>query len=152
MLGSREDADDVLHEVFLTVYRKLDGFKGDSALGTWLYRLTMNRCVDFLRQRRARHGKETGAVEALATRGAATASAELRLDLERAVGALPEGCRAAFLLHDVEGLQHREIGEVLGISVGTSKSQLHRARMRLRELLTGRVSESSGALAPPRPS
>ncbi len=153
MLGDTHDAEDVLQEVFLTVHRKLGDFRGASTLGTWLYRLAMNRCLDHLRRRQSRRGHEaTGAVDGLAmqvpTPPAAGRKLDLRLDLERAVAQLPEGSRAAFLLHDVEGLEHREVGEVLGISPGTSKSQLHRARQRLRELLVGaagRVSEAPAA-------
>lgn len=140
MIGSVDDAEDLLQEVFLQAHRKLSGFRGDSALGTWLYRLTMNHCLDHLRARQVRMNRAT---ESLDEEGAEepTAPAPVvpavvsRLDLERAIKMLPDGARAAFLLHDVEGFEHREIAQILGISEGTSKSQVHKARMKLRLIL-----------------
>lgn len=142
MVGNQADAEDLLQEVFLAAHRKLDGFRGESALGTWLYRLATNHVLDHLRSRAARTGQVTDAFDedpvlpdpgsrAIADRTVA------QMDLERAVAQLPEGCRAAFLLHDVEGLEHREVAEALGIAEGTSKSQVHKARLRLRALLGG---------------
>jgi RNA polymerase sigma-70 factor (ECF subfamily) len=142
MVGSQADAEDLLQEVFLAAHRKLDGFRGESALGTWLYRLTTNHVLDYLRSRAARTGQLTDAFDddpvlpdpgsrAIAERTVA------QMDLERALAQLPGGCRAAFLLHDVEGLEHREVAEALGIAEGTSKSQVHKARLRLRALLGG---------------
>jgi len=142
MVGNPADAEDLLQEVFLSAHRKLDGFRGESALGTWLYRLAANHCLDYLRSRAARTGQLTDAFEdepVLAdggSRGIADRTVD-RMDLERAVAQLPEGCRAAFLLHDVEGLEHREVAEALGIAEGTSKSQVHKARLKLRGLLGG---------------
>lgn len=143
MLGSPTEAEDLLQEVFLTAHRKLDSFRGESALGTWLYRLATNVCLDYLRSRAGRSRQLTDALDeepALAdvrTRGLAD-QAVSKLDLERAVAQLPDGCRAAFVLHDVEGLEHREVAEALGIAEGTSKSQVHKARLRLRQLLGAR--------------
>jgi RNA polymerase sigma-70 factor (ECF subfamily) len=140
MLGNPSDAEDQLQEIFLSAHRKLDGFRGESSLGTWLYRLAMNHCLDFLRSRAARTNQLTDALEDDAgvyepgQRGLAEQSVT-RIDLERALAKLPEGCRAAFVLHDVEGLEHREVADVLGIAEGTSKSQVHKARLRLRALL-----------------
>ncbi|PYR76472.1 MAG: RNA polymerase subunit sigma-24 [Acidobacteria bacterium] len=141
MLGNPADAEDLLQEIFLAAHRKLDGFRGDAALGTWLYRLATNQILDHLRSRAARAGQLTDALDDTGTI-ADTASGRLgdravtKLDLERALAQLPEGCRAAFLLHDVEGLEHQEVAHVLGIAEGTSKSQVHKARLRLRALLT----------------
>jgi RNA polymerase sigma-70 factor (ECF subfamily) len=141
MTGSAQEADDLLQDVFLRAYRKLASFRGDSSLGTWLYRLSMNQCLDYLRGRQARMGRTTdsldeeGAAEPAAP-GAVVPAAISRLDLERAIGRLPEGCRAAFLLHDVEGFEHHEVARILGISEGTSKSQVHKARMKLRVMLS----------------
>lgn len=141
MLGNPADAEDLLQEVFLAAHRKLEGFRGDSALGTWLYRLATNHCLDHLRSRAARTGQLTDGLDdgpGLAdtgTRGIAERTVA-KIDLERAVAQLPQGCRAAFLLHDVEGLEHKEVAEALGIAEGTSKSQVHKARLRLRALLT----------------
>jgi RNA polymerase sigma-70 factor (ECF subfamily) len=141
MIGSVDDAEDLLQEVFLQAHRKLSGFRGDSALGTWLYRLTMNHCLDHLRGRQARMNRATdsldddGAEEPIA-RAPIVPAPVSRLDLERAIEMLPDGARAAFLLHDVEGFEHREIAQILGISEGTSKSQVHKARMKLRAILS----------------
>jgi RNA polymerase sigma-70 factor (ECF subfamily) len=141
MIGSVDDAEDLLQEVFLQAHRKLSGFRGDSALGTWLYRLTMNHCLDHLRARQVRMNRATesldeeGAEEPIAPAPVVPAAVS-RLDLERAIKMLPAGARAAFLLHDVEGFEHREIAQILGISEGTSKSQVHKARMKLRMILT----------------
>ena len=142
MVGHPSDAEDLLQEVFLTAHRKLEGFRGDSALGTWLYRLAMNQCLDHLRSRRAKTGLLTDALddepalEDVSSRGIAE-QAVAKVDLERALAQLPDGCRAAFLLYDVEGLDHREVADALGIAEGTSKSQVHKARLRLRALLGG---------------
>ena len=141
MIGSADDAEDLLQEVFLQAHRKLAGFRGESTLGTWLYRLTMNHCLDHLRGRQAKMSRATdslddeGAAEP-AARAPVVPSAISRMDLERAIDTLPDGCKAAFLLHDVEGFEHREIAEILGISDGTSKSQVHKARMKLRVILS----------------
>ena len=140
MLGNPSDAEDLLQEVFLAAHRKLDTFRGESALGTWLYRLAMNQCLDYLRSRAARTNQVTGTLDDepglydAGSRGLAE-RVVTRMDLERALAQLPEGCRAAFVLHDVEGLEHREVGEALGIAEGTSKSQVHKARLRLRGML-----------------
>ena len=141
MIGSADEAEDVLQEVFLQAHRKLAGFRGESTLGTWLYRLTMNHCLDHLRGRQAKMSRATeslddeGAMEPMAP-APAVPPAISRMDLERAIDMLPAGSRAAFLLHDVEGFEHREIAEILGVSEGTSKSQVHKARMKLRTLLS----------------
>jgi RNA polymerase sigma-70 factor, ECF subfamily len=140
MAGSEQEAEDLLQEVFLHAYRKLGSFRGDSSLGTWLYRLGMNQCLDYLRGRQV---KMSHATDSLDEEGAAEPAAPMpltpvavhRMDLERAIGKLPEGCRAAFLLHDVEGFEHHEVATLLGVSEGTSKSQVHKARMKLRALL-----------------
>jgi RNA polymerase sigma-70 factor (ECF subfamily) len=140
MIGSADDAEDLLQEVFLQAHRKLGGFRGESTLGTWLYRLTMNHCLDHLRGRQAKMSRATesldeeGAVEPVAP-APVLPPAISRMDLERAIDLLPPGSKAAFLLHDVQGFEHREIAEILGVSEGTSKSQVHKARMKLRTLL-----------------
>lgn len=138
MAGSAEAAEDLLQEVFLQVHRKLAGFRGDSSLGTWLYRLAMNHCLDYLRGREARMGRVTGSIDeedAAEPVAPAPVGPVTRMDLERAIAQLPAGCRAAFLLHDVEGFEHREVAAMLDISEGTSKSQVHKARMKLRAIL-----------------
>ena len=138
MTGTRADAEDLLQEIFLLAYRKLPDFRGDSAIGTWLYRLAMNRCLDHLKSRQTRASDATTPLdeEKMPSRKVTEDGGIKRMDLERAIEQLPEGARAAFLLHDVEGFQHQEIASILGISEGTSKSQVHKARLKLRALLT----------------
>jgi len=141
MAGSAQDAEDLLQEVFLHAYRKLASFRGESTLGTWLYRLAVNHCLDVLRGRHTKMQRSTdsldedGALEPAAVMPAIP-TAISRLDLDRAIAKLPDGCRAAFVLHDVEGFEHQEVAGLLGISQGTSKSQVHKARLKLRALLS----------------
>jgi RNA polymerase sigma-70 factor (ECF subfamily) len=138
MAGSPDQGEDLLQEIFLQAHRKLASFKGDAALGTWLYRLAVNHCLDFVRSRQARMGKLTDTldVETAAQPVARRETPIARIDLERALERLPEGCREAFVLHDIEGYDHREVAEMLGIAEGTSKSQVFKARMKLRGLLS----------------
>jgi RNA polymerase sigma-70 factor (ECF subfamily) len=142
MLGNAADAEDLLQEVFLAAHRKLESFRGEAALGTWLYRLATNQCLDYLRSRAAKTGQLTSPIDdeiGLADAGSRNIADRTvaRMDLARALAQLPEGARAAFVLHDVEGLEHREVAEVLGVAEGTSKSQVHKARLKLRVLLSG---------------
>ncbi|MBW8861515.1 MAG: RNA polymerase sigma factor [Acidobacteria bacterium] len=140
MAGSREDGEDLLQEIFLQAHRKLGSFKGDSSIGTWLYRLALNHCLDYVRSRRAKMNKLTDTLDA-ETSFEPTARRDTpiaRMDLERAVERLPEGCREAFVLHDVEGFDHKEVADLLGIAEGTSKSQVFKARMKLRGFLRGK--------------
>jgi len=144
MLGNPADAEDLLQEIFLSAHRKLESFRGESALGTWLYRLATNQILDHVRSRAARTGQMTDGLDDATLLADASGHrladrAIARVDLERAIAELPEGCRAAFVLHDVEGLEHKEVSEVLGIAEGTSKSQVHKARLRLRGLLRRNV-------------
>lgn len=140
MLGNDADAEDALQDVFLQAYRRMGSYKGEAALGTWLYRLGVNHCLDRLRSRAGHEQRKTESLETVGDprppRAHASEAAVSRLDLERAIARLPEGARAAFVLHDVEGFEHREVGAILGVSEGTSKSQVHKARLRLREWLT----------------
>lgn len=137
LAGSVDEGEDLLQEIFLQAYRKLDSFKGESALGTWLYRLAVNHCLDFVRSRQARNRQVTdtlddeGSFEPMAARETPLA----RIDLDRAIARLPQGCREAFVLHDVEGFDHKEVGRLLGIAEGTSKSQVFKARTKLRAWL-----------------
>jgi RNA polymerase sigma-70 factor (ECF subfamily) len=140
MLGDAADAEDAMQEAFLQAFRKIGGFKGESSLGTWLYRLAMNLTLDRIRSRSSRNDRLTDPLDAPAAEQPSVSDpgVELvvsRLDLERAIARLPEGYRAVFLLHDVEGFDHKEVGTILGISEGTSKSQVHKARLKLRRLL-----------------
>jgi RNA polymerase sigma-70 factor, ECF subfamily len=141
MLGSVGQAEDLTQEVFLQVYRKIGSFRGDSAFTTWLHRLAVNQVLMHFRRRGVKlehtsdEGDFTNVVET-PLQSTRRISIVDRLALERAVGELPPGYRTVFVLHDVEGYEHTEISDMLHVSIGTSKSQLHKARMRLRELLT----------------
>jgi RNA polymerase sigma-70 factor (ECF subfamily) len=143
MTGAKGEADDLLQDIFLLAYRKIASFRGESSLGTWLYRLAMNHCLDVLRNRQTRMGQQTDSLDepdaTPVTSPVPALSAVSRIDLERAIQALPPACRAAFLLHDVEGFGHQEVGMILGVSDGTSKSQVHKARLRIRAYLAKRV-------------
>ncbi len=112
MLGNTADAEDLLQEIFLAAHRKLGSFRGESALGTWLYRLATNQILDYVRSRAARTSQLTDGLDDASVLADGLShrlgdGAISRIDLERALTSLPEGCRAAFVLHDVEGLEHR---------------------------------------------
>jgi RNA polymerase sigma-70 factor (ECF subfamily) len=140
MVGSAPQAEDLTQEVFLQVFRKIGSFRGDSAFTTWLHRLTVNQVLMHFRKRgvKLEHTSSEGDfVNVIETPLQSTRRISMvdRLALEKAISELPPGYRTVFLLHDVEGYDHEEISEALNVSIGTSKSQLHKARMRLRELL-----------------
>ena len=131
-LLSRDDVDDVLQDVFIRVWEKLDTFRGQSAFGTWLHRLATNV---ILRQReRYRRDEKRGSGSALeaADMPATPATPGLKIDIAAAVDRLPDRAKQVFVLHDMEGYKHEEIARLLTISVGTSRSQLHHARMAMR--------------------
>jgi RNA polymerase sigma-70 factor (ECF subfamily) len=135
IVGS-SDAEEVAQEAFIRIFRGLARFRGDSALGTWVYRLAVNAALSH-RSRRPPTGEslETRAAETTLVVDPDDGDAALRMRLERGLMALPTGYRTVVVLHDIEGLEHEEIARVLGCHVGTSKSQLHKARARLREIL-----------------
>lgn len=136
MTGSPHESEDLLQEIFLQVHRKLDSYRGDAALGTWLYRLAVRQCLDFLRSRQGRMRAASSPLQDESSYMPSTHETPgARIDIERAVAQLPDGCRIAFVLHDVEGLEHKQIADVLGVSEGTSKSQVFKARMKLRAML-----------------
>jgi RNA polymerase sigma-70 factor (ECF subfamily) len=132
------DAEEVAQEAFIRVFRGLPKFRGDAALGTWIYRLAVNAALSH-RARRANarpiDGDERGAAERALAVPPESGDAALRRQLERALALLPVGYRTVIVLHDVEGLEHEQVASILGCHVGTSKSQLHKARARLREAL-----------------
>jgi len=141
MLGNAAQAEDLTQEVFLQVYQKIGGFRGDSAFTTWLHRLTVNQVLMHFRKRGVkleRAAEESDFENVIETPLQSTRRISIidRLALDKAISQLPPGYRSAFVLHDVEGYEHEEIAGMLGISVGTSKSQLHKARMRMRKLLS----------------
>jgi RNA polymerase sigma-70 factor (ECF subfamily) len=138
MMRRREDAEDAVQDTFLAYHGKAPSLS-DDAVGPWLRRVLINRCLD--RLRRGRRWQESEVEEATLT--TAPARADLKVDLETAVAALPEKARVVFVLHDVEGLMHREISELLEVSEGTTKSQLFRARRLLREAIESTPGETS---------
>ncbi len=133
MTGNRDAAEELAQDAFVRAWRKLPGFRGESAFATWLTRLTVNVVVSSQRgQRRQARWAVSAALVAPAGRQTATAT---RIDLDRAIAGLPPQARHVFVLHAVAGYGHAEIGRALGIAVGTSKAQLHRARKLLQEVL-----------------
>ena len=134
-----QDAEELVQEVFLRAYRGLEKFSGDAQLSTWMYRLVVNAALSYATHTQARQKRDLGedALMALPAEDAPSTDPRLRARLERALQALPAGYRAVLVLHDVEGLQHEEIANILGCRVGTSKSQLHKARAKMRDLLGG---------------
>jgi RNA polymerase sigma-70 factor (ECF subfamily) len=131
MLGSETDAEDVLQESWLRACARLQGFEWRSLLGTWLTSIVVNVSRDLLEKRG--RWMDVQLEENLVF--AEAVDAPESVDLERAIAALPSGCRAAFILHDIEGYTHQEIAKQLGYTVGTSKSQVFRARRSLRRAL-----------------
>jgi RNA polymerase sigma-70 factor (ECF subfamily) len=122
-------------DVFVRAWNKLGGFRGESAFGTWLHRLAVNLMLEqraTLGRDRKRWSSDEAALQDHPSR---RASLDEGMDMEDALQRLPDGMRRVFVLYDVEGYQHDEIAQLLGISTGTSKSQLHRARMALRQHL-----------------
>ena len=145
MLGDASQAEDLTQEVFLQVYKKIGSFRGDSAFTTWLHRLTVNQVLMHFRRRGVKleqtseEGDFTNVIET-PLQSTRRISMVDKLALERAIAQLPAGYRTVFVLHDVEGYEHGEISGMLGVSIGTSKSQLHKARMRLRVLLAQEIN------------
>ncbi|MBS1850119.1 MAG: sigma-70 family RNA polymerase sigma factor [Acidobacteria bacterium] len=152
MTGNTAEAEDLTQEAFLQLFRKIATFRGESAFSTWLHRMAVNVVLMHLRKKGLPvvplddtlesdddvPKKEPGAPDL-----ALTGSVD-RLQLQRAIGDLPPGYRTIFVLHDVEGYEHNEIAGLVGCSIGNSKSQLHKARVKLRELLkTSRAEKAN---------
>ena len=152
MTANTAAAEDLTQEAFLQLFRKIGTFRGESAFSTWLHRMAVNVVLMQLRKKglplvsleetieteEESPKKEPGAEDVR------LAGSINRLQLEQAIGDLPPGYRMVFLLHDVEGYEHNEIAEMVGCSIGNSKSQLHKARMKLRELLkTSRAEKAT---------
>lgn len=143
MVRNAAEAEDLTQQVFIQLFRKLHTFRGESSFTTWLHRLTVNQVLMHFRRRVVKTEKTTedGSTPIRIVSGTENPSRMALLDriaLNQAIGQLPPGYRMVFILHDVEGFDHDQIGRMLGCAVGTSKSQLHKARQRLRQLLTGR--------------
>ena len=133
MVANRGWAEDLTQEAFVRAWQKMSSFHGRSAFGTWLYRLTVNVVLGELRSRKRREQRLEAVAEAAPQ--AASVSPGKGVDLERAIANLPQQARTVFVLYDVEGYRHREIATMIGLSEGTSKAHLHRARRLLREAL-----------------
>jgi RNA polymerase sigma-70 factor, ECF subfamily len=137
------EAEDLTQEVFVLLFRKIGSFRGESAFTTWLHRMTVNQVLMHFRKKKSRPEQATEEGDAPVQIEAGTENPNQmpvvdRIALERAVAKLPPGYRAVFVLHDIEGYDHAEIASALNCSVGTSKSQLHKARMKLRSLIRRR--------------
>jgi RNA polymerase sigma-70 factor, ECF subfamily len=144
MTANTAEAEDLTQEAFLQLYRKIGTFRGESAFSTWLHRLSVNVVLMHLRKKglpvvpleeTTQTGEEDSPKKDFGAEDLALAGSIDRLQLQRAVHDLPPGYRTIFVLHDVEGYEHNEIAEIVGCSIGNSKSQLHKARMKLRDLL-----------------
>ena len=143
MTANTAEAEDLTQEAFLQLFRKISTFRGESAFSTWLHRMAVNVVLMRLRKKglpvvSLEETMETDDESARKEPGAldpSLAGSIDRLQLQRAVGDLPPGYRSVFVLHDVEGYEHNEIAEMAGCSIGNSKSQLHKARVKLRDLL-----------------
>ena len=140
MTNSQTEAEDLTQEVFIQLFRKVGSFRGDSAFSTWLHRLTVNQVLMHFRRRSVKNEKvsEDGEMPEQTVNGSANPNRMQvvdRIALKNAVALLPKGYKSVFLLHDVQGYEHEEVARRLGISIGTSKSQLHKARLKLRGLL-----------------
>jgi RNA polymerase sigma-70 factor (ECF subfamily) len=140
MTNNQTEAEDLTQEVFIQLFRKIGSFRGDSAFSTWLHRLTVNQVLMHFRRRSVKNERtsDDGEMPEQAVSGTANPSKMAVIDriaLKNAISQLPNGYRNVFMLHDVEGFEHEEVARLLGISVGTSKSQLHKARLKLRGLL-----------------
>ena len=137
MVNDRARAEELTQDVFVRAWEKLSLFRGESAFGTWLHRLAVNvvlndRKTEGRQRSRYEDDEEGDAIDHLPSRPHAPGD---RMDLEMAIGKLPKGARRVFTLHDVEGYKHEEIADMLGVTTGATKAQLHRARMLLREAL-----------------
>ena len=135
MVAGDGDPDELTQDVFVRAWQRLGTFRGEAAFGTWLHRLAVNLVLNWQKGRsrgRRLFDDDVGAIDLAPSR---PVSPETAMDLEQALNTLPPGARQVFLLHDVEGFRHEEIGDMLGVATGTSKAQLHRARKLLRACL-----------------
>ncbi|HUO16515.1 MAG TPA: sigma-70 family RNA polymerase sigma factor [Verrucomicrobiae bacterium] len=144
MTANTAEAEDLTQEAFLQLYRKIATFRGESAFSTWLHRLSVNVVLMHLRKKSlpvvsleetTQAGEEDTPKKDFGAEDLALAGSIDRLQLQKAVEDLPPGYRTIFVLHDIEGYEHNEIAAMVGCSVGNSKSQLHKARMKLRDML-----------------
>ncbi len=134
MIGN-DDATEATQDVFVRAWEKLGSFRGEAAFGTWLYRLAINLILTRRGRRAIQWSRHTNDEEVLHGVESKPSTSELSMDFETAIGHLPEGARQVFVMHDIEGYRHEEIAGFLGVTSGTTKAQLHRARMLLRRTL-----------------
>ena len=140
--GEYDLAQDFTQETFVQAFTKIGSFRGEAKFSTWITAIATNVSLNQLRKVKRFRDRQTELDERLhAVNPSGRIEPDLRADLHRAIDALPEGCRTVFLLHDVEGYTHAEIGTILGIQTGTSKSQLFRARRKLRKALAVHAGE-----------
>jgi len=153
MTANTAEAEDLTQEAFLQLYRKIATFRGESAFSTWLHRLSVNVVLMHLRKKSlqvvsleetTQGSEEDTQKKDFGAEDLALAGSIDRLQLEKAVDNLPPGYRTIFVLHDIEGYEHNEIATIVGCSIGNSKSQLHKARMKLRDLLKMNRAEKAG--------
>ncbi len=140
MLQNASEAEDLTQDVFIQLYRKIGSFRGDSAFTTWLHRMTVNQVLMHFRKRTVKFEKTTEEGDTPEQIVSGTSNPEKmrivdKIALDNAIEQLPNGYKNVFVLHDVEGFEHEEVARILGCSVGTSKSQLHKARLKLQKLL-----------------
>jgi RNA polymerase sigma-70 factor (ECF subfamily) len=152
MTANTAEAEDLTQEAFLQLFRKIGTFRGESAFSTWLHRMAVNVVLMQLRKKslpvvpleETLETEEEAPKKELGAPDAVLAGSVDRLQLQRAVADLPPGYRTIFVLHDVEGYEHNEIAGLVGCSIGNSKSQLHKARLKLRDLLKTSRAEKAG--------
>jgi RNA polymerase sigma-70 factor (ECF subfamily) len=147
MTSNTAEAEDLTQEVFIQLFRKTGSFRGESAFTTWLHRLTVNQVLMHFRKRGVKMEQTTddGETPIQIVKGTENPNSMPivdRIALDKAIAQLPPGYRTVFILHDIEGHEHEEVARMIGVSVGTSKSQLHKARMKLRGLLRQQISAS----------
>lgn len=135
-MSAGRDTDELTQDVFVRLWQKISSFRGESQFATWLHRLAVNVVIEKFRTDATRRGRHVDGEEIFETLPARPRTGDLSMDLDTALTKLPDGAREIFVLHDVEGYKHTEIAEMLEISPGTSKAQLHRARMMLRKHLS----------------
>lgn len=138
-MAGAEHADELTQDAFVRAWQKLHLFRGDAAFGTWMHRLAVNVVLEWMRSRRHDKFQHHDPEAVFAVTSGLPDRPDAAMDVEAALEQLPPGAREIFVLHDVEGHRHAEIAEMLGISPGTSKAQLHRARMLMRRFLSGSV-------------
>jgi RNA polymerase sigma-70 factor (ECF subfamily) len=143
MTGGR-DADELTQDVFVRLWQKLGTFRGDSSFSTWLHRLAVNVVIERFRSDQVRRARMVDGEDVFELLPGPAQTRDLGMDFDTALEKLPDGAREIFVLHDVEGYKHHEIATLLEISAGTSKAQLHRARMMLRKHLGPRAARPGG--------